>query len=81
MAIKLGGIQLQAVRGLAIMGILIMRTQTFWFDEGLGELGRFADDQGSSCVIAFFMLSGFLFSNKMRIIPELNWSIKIRVCR
>lgn len=35
MAIKLGGIQLQAVRGLAIMGILIMRTQTFWFDEGL----------------------------------------------
>lgn len=57
--------QLQGLRGLAMLGIFLMHTQSFWSYTGFGKWNFIADDLGSSGVIIFIMLSGFLLTRNV----------------
>lgn len=73
--------QLQGLRGLAMLGIFLMHTQTFYSSEGFGEIGFIADAMGRGGVIVFFMLSGFLLTFKGKEIPESSLRTRLKVCR
>ena len=72
--------QLQGLRGLAMIGIFLMHTQTFWSSEGFGNMGEEADNWGRIGVIAFFMLSGFLLTYKGKNIPILSPAERLNAC-
>lgn len=70
-------LQLQGLRGLAILGIFVFHTKTF-ISEDSGVTNNFLIMQlGTIGVIIFFMLSGFLLIYKMKTIPRLTWKERI----
>lgn len=73
--------QLQGLRGLAMIGIFLMHTQTFYSSEGFGEIGFIADAMGRGGVIVFFMLSGFLLTFKGKEIPNSTLRTRLKMCR
>lgn len=73
--------QLQGLRGLAMLGIFLMHTQSFWSYTGFGKWNFIADDLGRSGVIIFIMLSGFLLTYKEKEIPILQLTDRLKVCR
>lgn len=74
-------IQLQGLRGIAIIGIFIFHTQTF-LPNSSGTIWNLCIGQlGTIGVIVFFMLSGFLLVYKKKVVPKLNWKDRIKVCR
>lgn len=74
-------VQLQGLRGLAMLGIFLMHTQTFWSPEGFGDIGDIADCMGRGGVIVFFMLSGFLLTYKKKEIPEMPPMVRLKASR
>lgn len=74
-------IQLQGLRGFAIIGIFIFHTQTFLYDPSGTIWNLIIDQLGTIGVIVFFMLSGFLLVYKKKVVPKLNWKDRIKVCR
>lgn len=73
-------LQLQGLRGLAMLGIFIFHTKTFISDDIKYENDFIIMQLGMIGVITFFMLSGFLFTFKMGSLPNLAWKERISEC-